>query len=408
MNYGKLSIAAHKKNKGKISVVSKFPLKNKQDLSIAYTPGVAAVSSLIAGDKNASFTHTIRANTVAVVSDGSAVLGLGNIGPEAAMPVMEGKAALFKAFAGVDAFPICLATQDTEEIITIVKNLEPTFGGINLEDISAPRCFEIEERLKGIMNIPVFHDDQHGTAIVTLAALINALKVVKKNIANVRVVINGAGAAAMAVTNMYIRGGVDPKKLVMVDSKGIINKKRKDLNSYKAKIAETTNIDGREGDLEEALVGADVFVGVSIAGALKTEWVASMADRPIVFAMANPNPEISYEDAKKTKVAVFGTGRSDYPNQINNVLAFPGIFRGALDVRAIAITEEMKLAAAHAIAKLVTKKELGPECIMPKPFDKRVAIAVAQAVKKAYKHISISIPAIQAMEVRSEQYPMKK
>lgn len=387
-NYAAMSLALHKKKKGKIAVISTFPLKNKDDLSVAYTPGVAAVSSLIATNREASFTHTIRANTVAVVSDGSAVLGLGNIGPEAAMPVMEGKAALFKAFGGVDAFPICLATQDTEEIIKTVRYLAPTFGGINLEDISAPRCFEIEERLKKELDIPVFHDDQHGTAIVAFAALLNALKVVGKKIQNIRVVVNGAGAAAIAVTKMCMIGGVTPKNIVMVDSKGILSRDRTDLNSFKKDIADKTNGRGLKGGLAEALVGADVFVGASVARALKKEWVATMADAPIVFAMANPDPEISYEDARDTKIAVFGTGRSDHPNQINNVLAFPGIFRGALDVRARAITEEMKLAAAYAIAKLVSKKELCAECIIPKPFDKRVAKAVANAVKKAHRTCS--------------------
>ena len=389
-DYASLSLALHKKKKGKIAVVSTFPLLNKDDLSIAYTPGVAAVCSLIAKNPAASFTHTIRANTVAVVSDGSAVLGLGNIGPEAGLPVMEGKAALFKAFGGVDAFPICLATQDTEEIIKTVKYLAPTFGGINLEDISAPRCFEIEERLKKELDIPVFHDDQHGTAIVVLAALMNALKVVHKNIHDVQVVINGAGAAAIAVTKMCMEGGVTPKNIVMVDSKGILCTDRTDLNRYKRDIAERTNGRGLHGALAQALVGADVFVGASVAGALHKEWVATMADRPIVFAMANPDPEISYEDAMTTKIAIFGTGRSDHPNQINNVLAFPGIFRGALDVRARGITEEMKLAAAHAIAQLVSKKELSAEYIIPKPFDKRVAKAVANAVKKAHKKSLVS------------------
>ena len=400
-DYASLSLALHKKKKGKIAVASTFPLLNKDDLSVAYTPGVAAVCSLIAKNPAASFTHTIRANTVAVVSDGSAVLGLGNIGPEAGLPVMEGKAALFKAFGGVDAFPICLATQDTEEIIKTVKYLAPTFGGINLEDISAPRCFEIEERLKKELDIPVFHDDQHGTAIVVLAALVNALKVVHKHIHCVQVVINGAGAAAIAVAKICMEGGVTPKNIVMVDSKGILCTDRTDLNRYKRDIAEKTNGRGLRGSLAQALVGADVFVGASVAGALKKEWVATMADRPVVFAMANPDPEISFEDAITTKIAVFGTGRSDHPNQINNVLAFPGIFRGALDVRARGITEEMKLAAAYAIAKLVSKKELSAEYIIPKPFDKRVAKAVANSVKKAHKKSLVTL----IQDMKSELSP---
>jgi len=382
MNYNKLSLALHKRFKGKLEVRSKVKVRNKADLSTAYTPGVAEVCRLIHSDPSAVYTHTIKANTVAVVSDGSAVLGLGNIGPEAAMPVMEGKAILFKEFGGVDAFPICLDTQDTEEIIKTVKYLAPTFGGINLEDISAPRCFVIEERLKKELNIPVFHDDQHGTAIVVLAALTNALKVVQKEIGKIRVVVNGAGSAAMAIANLLFKAGLDSKQLIMVDSKGVIHEGRDDLNPYKVKIAKNTNGNKLTGGLKEALQDADVFIGVSVKGALDPAWVSLMANEPIVFAMANPDPEISFEDAKKTKIAVFGTGRSDYPNQINNVLAFPGIFRGALDIRARQITEEMKLAAAKAIASLVSKKDLCADCIMPKPFDKRVVKAVAAAVKR--------------------------
>ncbi len=385
MDYKKLSLALHKRFKGKLEIKSKVRVTNKPELSIAYTPGVAAVCDLIHKDKSAVYTHTIKANTVAVVSDGSAVLGLGNIGPEAAMPVMEGKAILFKTFGGVDAFPICLNTQDTEEIIKTVKYLAPTFGGINLEDISAPRCFEIEERLKKELDIPVFHDDQHGTAIVVLAALTNSLKIVKKNIGTIRIVINGAGAAAMAIANILFRAGLDSTKLIMVDSKGAIHAGRSDLNPYKVEIAKKTNSRNVTGGLKEAIVDADVFIGVSVKGALNSEWVSTMSDKPIVFAMANPDPEISFDDVKKTKIAIFGTGRSDYPNQINNVLAFPGIFRGALDIRAKQITEEMKLAAAKAISSLVSKKELCAEFIMPKPFDKRVAKAVAGAVRKAYR-----------------------
>ncbi len=375
----------HKKFKGKLEVRSKVLVRNKEDLSLAYTPGVAAVSKLIAKDKRNVFTHTLRGNTVAVVSDGSAILGLGNLGPEAAMPVMEGKAVLFKEFGNVDAFPICLATQNTEEIIQAVKMIAPSFGGINLEDIAAPRCFEIEERLKKELDIPVFHDDQHGTAIVVLAALINALKVVKKDIAKIKVVINGAGAAATATAKLFIKAGVKRGSILILDSRGIITVDRKDLNEAKAELALLTNSKKVGGNLGEALIDADVFVGVSAPNVLKGEWVKLMANDPIVFAMANPNPEITYEDAKKTKIKVFGTGRSDYPNQINNVLVFPGIFRGALDAGAKAITDEMKLEAAKAIASIVTKKELKPEYVIPRPFDKRVAKVVANAVRKAVK-----------------------
>jgi len=386
MDYKKKSLDLHKKYKGKLEISSKVSLKDRNDLSIAYTPGVAEVCRVIVKDKDLVFSHTIKANSVAVVSDGSAVLGLGNIGPEAGIPVMEGKAILFKKFGGVDAFPICLNTQDTEKIIETVKNIAPVFGGINLEDISAPRCFEIEERLKKELNIPVFHDDQHGTAIVVLAGLLNALKIVKKDILKIKVVINGAGAAAMAIANLLMLAGVSHGKIIMVDSTGIIYTGRIDgMNKYKDKIAEKTNGEMKKGGLKEAVTGADVFIGVSVSNALKPEWVDTMSDNPIVFAMANPDPEISYENAQKTKIAVFGTGRSDYPNQINNVLAFPGIFRGALDVRARAITDEMKISSAVAIAKLVTNKELNREYIIPKPFDERVAKAVAGAVKKAYK-----------------------
>lgn len=382
MDFKKKSLDLHKKYKGKIEISSKFPLKNKDDLSIAYTPGVAAVSELLARDKNFAFTHSIKSNSVAVVSDGSAVLGLGNIGPYGALPVMEGKAVLFKKFGNVDAYPICLNTQDTEEIIKTVKLISVGFGGINLEDISAPRCFEVEERLKKELDIPVFHDDQHGTAIVTLAAVLNALKIVKKDISKIKIIISGAGAAGIATLNILINIGADAGNIIVLDSKGAIYKTRADLNEYKKKVAEATNKENIKGGLEEALNSADVFIGVSAANILKPEWVEKMAENPIVFAMANPNPEISFDAAKKTKIKVFGTGRSDYPNQINNVLAFPGVFRGALDARAKEITEQMKLSAARAIASLVSKKELSVNYIMPKPFDKRVAPAVAKAVKK--------------------------
>ena len=382
MDYFKQSLALHKKLKGKLEIRSKVAIKNKKDLSLAYTPGVAEACRFIAKNKSAVFDYTIKSNSVAVVTDGSAVLGLGDIGPEAAMPVMEGKAILFKEFADVDAYPICLATQDTEEIIKTIKLISTGFGGINLEDISAPRCFEIEERLKKELDIPVMHDDQHGTAIVVLAALINALRAVKKDAGKIKVVVSGAGAAAMAVTNLLISYGVRGGNIVMVDSKGIINRERKDLNPYKKKMALATNCKNIRGGLKEAVFGADVFIGVSAPDILKPEWISQMSDNPIVFAMANPNPEISLADAKKTKIKIFGTGRSDYPNQINNVLAFPGIFRGALDARAKSITEKMKIASALAIAGLVSKKELSPDYIIPNPFDKRVARAVASAVRK--------------------------
>jgi len=385
-NYGEESLKLHKKLKGKIEVVSKIKIKNKKDLSLAYTPGVAAVSKFIAGHKEAMRSHTIKANTVAVVTDGSAVLGLGNIGPEGAMPVMEGKALLFKELAGVDAFPICLSTQNEDEIVKTVKNISVGFGGINLEDISAPRCFSIEERLKKELDIPVFHDDQHGTAIVVLAALTNALKLAQKNIFEIKIVINGAGAAATACANLLMKAGVLGKNILMLDKTGIIFQgRKKDMNEHKEKIAVVTNSKKIKGDLAEALKGADVFIGVSVGGVLTGEMAKKMADKPIVFAMANPDPEISYEEAKKAEIFIFGTGRSDYPNQINNALAFPGVFRGALDARAKSITDEMKISAAFAIAKLVSKQELKAGKIVPFVLDKRVAKAVADAVKKTAK-----------------------
>jgi malate dehydrogenase (oxaloacetate-decarboxylating) len=402
MNYFKESLKAHKKLKGKLGVYSKIKVKNKHDLSIAYTPGVAEVSKLLGKNKNLAREYSIKRNSVAVISDGSSVLGLGNIGPFGALPVMEGKALLFKEFAGIDAYPICLDTQDTEKIIETIKNIAPGFGGINLEDISAPKCFEIEERLKKELDIPVMHDDQHGTAIVVLSALINALKVVKKKKENVKIAINGAGSAAIAITNLLLEYGVTAGNIVVVDSKGILHKDREDLNTYKKKIALKTNFDKLHGTLNEALIGRDVFIGVSVADALKPEWIETMSKDPIVFAMANPNPEISYEDfhkvLKKIKAksrserssttGIFGTGRSDYPNQINNVLVFPGIFRGALDSGAKQITEKMKISSAIAIANLIPKSKLSPSYIIPNPFDKRVAKAVAKAVKTEHlRHI---------------------
>ncbi len=382
MDYFKKSLTEHRKLKGKLEVVSKMKVRNKHDLSIAYTPGVAEVSKVLAKDKKLATILTLKSNSVAVISDGSSVLGLGNIGPYGALPVMEGKALLFKEFAGIDAYPICLDTQDTEEIIRTIKIISVGFGGINLEDISAPRCFEIEERLKQELDIPVMHDDQHGTAIVVLAALINALKVVKKDKKKIRIVINGAGSAAIAITHLLIGYGVTPGHIIMVDSKGTVHSGREDLNKYKKHIADRTNMKKVSGTLEHALVDADVFIGVSVADSLKPEWIEHMAHDPIVFAMANPNPEISMEKSKKTKIKIFGTGRSDYPNQINNVLVFPGIFRGALDSGAKKITEKMKIAAAIAIANLIPKNKLKASYIIPDPFDTRVAKAVANAVRK--------------------------
>ncbi|MEY4440498.1 MAG: Malic enzyme [Candidatus Parcubacteria bacterium] len=381
-NYNAKALALHKKHKGKIELKSKVPVKNKEDLSIAYTPGVAEVCRIIHKDKKLAKSLTLKANTVAVISDGSAVLGLGNIGPEAAIPVMEGKAVLFKEFAGVDAFPICLDTQDTEEIIQTIKNIAPVFGGINLEDISAPRCFEIEERLKKELDIPVFHDDQHGTAIVVLAGIINALKFVKKDLTKVKVVINGAGAAALAIAHLLVKAGVHAGDMIILDSIGTIYSGRKDLNVYKEKFAKITNKKKVEGGLREALADADIFIGVSKANVLQNEWVEQMSDKPIVFAMANPDPEISFENAQKTKIAVFGTGRSDYPNQINNVLAFPGLFKGVLEAGIPQITDEIKLKVAYAIASIISKKELRADYVIPKPFDKRVVKKVVGAVKK--------------------------
>jgi len=381
MNYSKQSLILHKKLKGKLGVYSKTPIKNKKDLSLSYTPGVAEVSRVVSKNKKLASIYTIKSNSVAVISDGSSVLGLGNIGPFGALPVMEGKAILFKEFANIDAYPICLDTQDTEEIIKTIKIISVGFGGINLEDISAPKCFEIEERLKKELDIPVMHDDQHGTAIVVLAGLINALRLVGKKKEKINIVINGAGSAAIAITNLLILYGVDSKNIIMVDSKGTIYKNRGDLNTYKEKIANKTNSRKIKGGLREALVDSDVFIGVSIGNVLKPKWIETMSDDPIVFAMANPNPEISFENVSKTKIKVFGTGRSDLPNQINNVLVFPGIFRGVLDAGAKQITEKMKIASSLAIANLIPKNKLSPTYIIPNPFDKRVAKAVAKAVR---------------------------
>ncbi len=373
------AVFLHKQWNGKLDTVAKAPVRSREDLSIAYTPGVAAPCRIIAEDKAAAYTYTLKANTVAVVSDGSAVLGLGNIGPEAAMPVMEGKCVLFKEFGGVNAFPICLSTQDPDEIVAAVKAIAPTFGGINLEDISAPRCFEIEERLKAELDIPVFHDDQHGTAIVVLAGIINALKVVGKEKENCRVVVNGAGSAGVAITKLLLLYGFP--NVTMCDINGIINKDSEGLNWMQEQMVEVTNLEGKTGKLADALVGADIFVGVSAPGIVSQEMVASMAKDAILFAMANPTPEIMPDLAKAAGARVVGTGRSDFPNQVNNVIAFPGIFKGALEGRATQITEDMKLAAANALADLVAEKDLNEDFILPEAFDPRVPVVVAQAVK---------------------------
>jgi malate dehydrogenase (oxaloacetate-decarboxylating) len=365
---------------GKIEVKSKTPVRTRDDLSMAYTPGVARVCRAIAEEPERAFNLTIKRNTVAVISDGTAVLGLGDIGPEAAMPVMEGKVMLFKEFADVDAFPICLGTKDTDEIVEIVKGMSPGFGGINLEDISAPRCFEIEERLKEELEIPVFHDDQHGTAVVALAALINSLKIVGKEMEDLKVVVNGIGASGVACTKILLSAGA--RNIIGCDSKGIVHEEREDLNPTKRWYAENTNREGLTGDLSEAVVGADLFLGLSVPGVLTVEHLDSMAEDPIVFAMANPDPEIRPEVARG-KARVIATGRSDYPNQINNTLCFPGIFRGALDVRAREISEEMKLAAARALAEVIPEEDLSEDYVIPSVFDERIVPAMAEAVKEA-------------------------
>ncbi|TCL55882.1 malate dehydrogenase (oxaloacetate-decarboxylating) [Kineothrix alysoides] len=379
MTTNEKALELHKQWNGKLETVSKSPLKSREDLSLAYTPGVAEPCKVIAQDKEAAYTYTMKANTVAVVSDGSAVLGLGNIGPYAAMPVMEGKAVLFKEFGGVNAVPICLDTQDTEEIIKAVTYLAPGFGGINLEDISAPRCFEIEERLKEILDIPVFHDDQHGTAIVVLAGVINALKVTGKKMEDCKVIVNGAGSAGVAITKLLLTYGFS--NVIMCDKVGIVSVKTEGLNWMQQKMAEVTNPNNETGSLADAMKGADIFVGVSAPGIVTKEMVSSMNKDSILFAMANPVPEIMPDLAKEAGARVVGTGRSDFPNQVNNVVAFPGIFKGALEGRAAQITEEMKLAAANAIANLVPESELGEDNIMPEAFNPKVAEAVAEAVK---------------------------
>ncbi len=383
MDYAKESLRIHGEWKGKVEMVARCPVATKEDLSLAYTPGVAQPCLEIQKDYNKSFELTRRWNTVAVVTDGTAVLGLGDIGPEAGMPVMEGKCVLFKAFGDVDAIPLCVRSKDVDDIVKTVKLLAGSFGGVNLEDISAPRCFEIEKRLKedAEVDIPIFHDDQHGTAIVTIAGTINALKIVKKDWKDLTVVFSGAGAAGVAIAKMFAQKGV--KDIFMCDRKGIICEGNEGMTPAKQEIAAFTNKEKRKGTLADAVKGADVFVGVSSPGVLTADMIKTMAKDPIVFAMANPVPEIMPDEAKKAGVAVMGTGRSDFPNQINNVLAFPGIFRGALDVRAKDINEEMKFAAAEAIASLVSAEELSPELVIPSPFDERVGSTVAKAVAKA-------------------------
>lgn len=381
MELKQAALKLHAEHQGKIEITSKVPLKNAEDLSLAYTPGVAEPCKQIKQDPNSIYKYTSKGNMVAVVTDGSAVLGLGNIGAAAGMPVMEGKAVLFKTFGGVDAFPICLDTQDTEEIIKTIKHIAPAFGGINLEDIAAPRCFQIESTLKQQLDIPVFHDDQHGTAVVVLSAIINALKVVKKDIKHTKVVISGAGAAGVAIAKLLLSAQVSD--VIVCDSKGIVSKDRTNLNQSKQELANITNKHNLSGTIADALKDSDIFIGVSGPGTVTKDMIKTMAKDSIIFALANPVPEIYPDEAKEAGAKVIGTGRSDFPNQINNVLAFPGIFRGALEVRASDINEEMKLSAAHAIASLIPEDELSPEYCIPGAFDKRVAAHVACEVAKA-------------------------
>ncbi|HHT14289.1 MAG: NAD(P)-dependent malic enzyme [Christensenellales bacterium] len=388
MDYAKKSLELSEKHRGKLEVNPVISITNREELSTAYTPGVAEPCRQIHKNKADAYRYTIKARTVAVVSDGTAVLGLGDIGPEAAMPVMEGKCCLFKAFGGVDAFPICLDTKDTEEIIKTIKYLAPTFGGINLEDIAAPRCFEIEKRLQEELDIPVFHDDQHGTAIVVAAAMINALKVVKKKWEDIEIVINGAGAAGISIAQLLLR--FKPKNIILVNSQGALVEGMEWMNPAQAEMVKVTNHNKEKGKLETVIKGKDVFIGVSVPGVLSAQMVSTMAEKAIVFAMANPIPEIMPEEAKKGGAAVIATGRSDYPNQVNNVLVFPGIFKGALQVQATAITEEMKLGAARAIAALIDESELGPENIIPDPFDMRVPDAVANEVASVAEKLGIA------------------
>jgi malate dehydrogenase (oxaloacetate-decarboxylating) len=393
------ALKMHKKYQGKLGVFSKVPVNNGKDLSLAYSPGVAEPCLDIHEDESKVYDYTMKGNLVAVVSNGTAVLGLGNIGPNAAMPVMEGKAVLFKSFADVDAFPICLDTTDPDKIVEVVKLLEPTFGGVNLEDIAAPQCFEIEDRLRKACDIPIFHDDQHGTAIVTAAGLINALKLANKKIEDIRVVANGAGAAGVAIVKLLLKMGVND--VILCDTKGIIYEDRPvGMNRFKEEMARITNKEHKKGTLADALAGADVFVGVSAAGAVTEEMVRSMNPDPIIFAMANPVPEIMPEEAIKAGALVVGTGRSDFPNQVNNVLAFPGIFRGALDVHAKEINEEMKLAAVYAIAGLISDDELHTNYVIPDPFDPRVAAHVAVAVANAAMKTGVARKHINTDEIK--------
>lgn len=391
----------HKKHKGKLESKSKVVVRNAKDLSLAYSPGVAEPCKEIYDKPETVYDYTMKGNMVAVVSNGTAVLGLGNIGPHAALPVMEGKAVLFKSFAGVDAFPICLDTMDSDKIVETVKLLEPNFGGVNLEDIAAPLCFEIEERLKKEMSIPVFHDDQHGTAIVTVAGLVNALKIIGKKMTEIKVIANGAGAAGIAIIKLLYSYGV--RNIIMCDTKGAIYEGRpQGMNAIKDEISKFTNTHNEKGSLEDVIKGADVFIGVSVEGALTAEMVTSMNENPIIFAMANPNPEIHPDDAKKAGAKVIGTGRSDFPNQVNNVLAFPGIFRGALDVRATQINEKMKVAAVEAIASLISEDELSVDYVIPGPFDERVAPAVARAVAKAAMESGVARIKVDPEEVKEK------
>lgn len=381
MDYAKESLKLHEELHGKLEVISRVPVKDDVALSLAYTPGVAQPCLEIQKDINKSYELTRRWNTVAVVTDGSAVLGLGDIGPEAGMPVMEGKCVLFKEFGDVDAFPLCVSSKDVDDIVNTVALISGSFGGINLEDISAPRCFEIEKKLKERCDIPIFHDDQHGTAVITLAALINALKVVGKNIEDIKIVTSGAGAAGTAIVKLLISMGL--KKVIMCDRKGAIYEGREGLNAAKQEIAEITNADRESGSLEDVIKGADVFIGVSAPGLVTQDMVRSMAENPVIFACANPTPEIFPDEAKAAGAAVVSTGRSDFPNQVNNVMVFPGIFRGTLDVRAREINDEMKIAAAYAIADLISDEELCADYILPKPFDPRLKDAVAKATAEA-------------------------
>lgn len=388
MDNKEFALQEHEKWAGKIEVISRAKLDTPEDLAVCYTPGVAEPCIKISEDVNLSYKYTRRHNMVAVVTDGSAVLGLGDIGPEAGMPVMEGKCCLFKAFGDVDAFPLCVRTKDVDEIVKTVSLLAGSFGGVNLEDISAPRCFEIERKLKECCDIPIFHDDQHGTAVVTMAAMINALKVVGKKIDEIKVVTSGAGAAGIAIIKLLISMGL--KNVIMCDRKGAIYKGREGLNKEKEEMAEISNQNMEKGSLADVIKGADVFIGVSAPGTVTPEMIKTMAPNPILFPMANPTPEIMPDEAKAAGAAVLGTGRSDFPNQINNVLAFPGIFRGALDVRASDINDEMKVAAAYAIANIITDEERNAEYIIPNPFDKRVAKAVAEAVAKAARDTGVA------------------